>query len=469
MADDDDDTELSVAVTDDISFPWEVATVLASQASSSELHAPLQMSVLVLVPYPSSSSSSTSSSSLSAPHSPLGQQRSRARGEHYRQYTSDELEAAVAQHMKEGGTGAGAAERKDGPSWGTTAALFDVPRTTLQRHVEASISGGCISPPGRRPALSDDDERALAAWIRYQQFVNLPATRHAIYEAARGLAVARGCRQFEGSGGLPSDNWFKGFSRRHGPFRPRSSKHIQNKLPTRPQVVQWCMNLAVLCAVHNIGVDQIWNVDESGLDGRYGSTMKVIVEEGSDGGMIGSVFRDHFTVVAAVCANGNYAPPMWIAKGTAPITPQQTAVMLAGTIPGSGVINTTNGWIDQATWTVWLQFWLAHLERKPSAERPVLLVLDSHSSRFTWQAMQFAIDHHVMIYALLPNTTAFAQPLDVLIFGSFKAKLHAAIGQHRAQQGAINRMTMIGVADRPLREAFDIELIRAAFRQVGYK
>jgi len=83
--------------------------------------------------------------------------------------------------------------------------------------------------------------------------------------------------------------------------------------------------------------------------------------------------------------------------------------------------------------------------------------------------MQFAIDHHVMIYALLPNTTAFAQPLDVLIFGSFKAKLHAAIGQHRAQQGAINRMTMIGVADRPLREAFDIELIRAAFRQVGYK
>jgi len=117
MADDDDDTELSVAVTDDISFPWEVATVLASQASSSELHAQLQMSVLVLVPYPSSSSSSTSSSSLSAPHSPLGQQRSRARGEHYRQYTSDELEAAVAQHMKEGGTGAGAAERKDGPSW----------------------------------------------------------------------------------------------------------------------------------------------------------------------------------------------------------------------------------------------------------------------------------------------------------------------------------------------------------------
>ena len=151
MADDDDDAELSVAVTDDINFPWEVATVLASQASSSELHAPSQTSVLVLSS--SCSTSSTSSSSSSAPRSPLGQQRSRARGEHYRQYTSDELEAAVAHHMKECGTGAGAAERKDGPSWGTTAALFDVPRTTLQRHVEASISGGCISPPGRRPAL----------------------------------------------------------------------------------------------------------------------------------------------------------------------------------------------------------------------------------------------------------------------------------------------------------------------------
>ena len=50
-------------------------------------------------------------------------------------------------------------------------------------------------------------------------------------------------------------------------------------------------------AEYNIGVDAIRNVDESGLDGRCGTMMNVIVEEGADGSMIGAAFRDHFTVV----------------------------------------------------------------------------------------------------------------------------------------------------------------------------
>jgi DDE superfamily endonuclease len=159
------------------------------------------------------------------------------------------------------------------------------------------------------------------------------------------------------------------------------------------------------------------------LDGRYGKITTVIVEEGAEGNMIGTPFRDHFTVVGAICANGQHAPPMWIAKGKAPIAPDAAVAMLAGTIPGSGLVNTVKGWIDHSTWTIWLQFWLAHLRVRPTAERPVLLILDSHSSRFTWQAIQYAMDQHVLIYALLPKTTAFAKPLDVLIFGSFKVRV----------------------------------------------
>jgi len=348
------------------------------------------------------------------------------------------MQAAVQFHIANGGTGTvtATAECKDGPrpSWGSTASLFDIPRSTLQRHVAAAVNGGgggggggsgVVAAAGRKPVLSLADEQAVAAWIRYQQFVNLPATRASgsIYEAVRALAVARGERQFHGVDGMPSDRWFAGFSRRHGPFRPHRVKYLEIGLPTRSQVVQWVMNLAMLCAEYNIGEDSIWNVDESGLDGRYGRIMNVIVEEGAEGSMISTVFRDHFTVVAAICANGQYAPPMWIAQGKAPITPEQAKVMLAGTIEGSAVVNTVNGWIDHATWTQWLQFWIGNLSVKPTAERPVLLILDSHSSRFTWQALQFAMDRHVIIYTLLPKTTAFAQPLDVLIFGAFKVML----------------------------------------------
>ena len=52
--------------------------------------------------------------------------------------------------------------------------------------------------------------------------------------------------------------------------------------------------------------------------------------------------------------------------------------------------------------------------------RPLLLLVDGHSSHFDPNSIRFARDHSVIIFSLPPHTTQEAQPLDVSFFGPLK-------------------------------------------------
>ena len=52
--------------------------------------------------------------------------------------------------------------------------------------------------------------------------------------------------------------------------------------------------------------------------------------------------------------------------------------------------------------------------------RPVLLLLDGHSSHFTPEAIKVAAENEIVLFCLPPNATHIAQPLDVSFFGPLK-------------------------------------------------
>lgn len=108
-------------------------------------------------------------------------------------------------------------------------------------------------------------------------------------------------------------------------------------------------------------MDRIWNVDETGIDGRYGKDARIVHVHGEEPCLVGPTWRGHFTCVVCVCANGKCIPPMFIAQGGGPISDEHVRTMTRGCIPGTGVMNTTSGWIDNQTWSVWLQFFIAHV------------------------------------------------------------------------------------------------------------
>ena len=54
------------------------------------------------------------------------------------------------------------------------------------------------------------------------------------------------------------------------------------------------------------------------------------------------------------------------------------------------------------------------------AGRPVLLMLDGHSSHYQPDLVRFAKEHEIILFCLPPHTTHESQPLDTTVFGPLK-------------------------------------------------
>ena len=86
-------------------------------------------------------------------------------------------------------------------------------------------------------------------------------------------------------------------------------------------------------------------------------------------------------------------------------------------VPGSRYAVSDKGWIDQKLFYSWLK---DHFLPSAASHRPLLLLLDGHSSHFEPQSIEFAKEHDIVIFCLPPHTTHECQPLDVGLFGPLK-------------------------------------------------
>jgi hypothetical protein len=62
--------------------------------------------------------------------------------------------------------------------------------------------------------------------------------------------------------------------------------------------------------------------------------------------------------------------------------------------------------------SVFIPWFYRNLKVIPTKDKPCILFLDNHSSRFLPATLRFAQERFLHIWSLLPNSTAFAQPLD---------------------------------------------------------
>ena len=76
-----------------------------------------------------------------------------------------------------------------------------------------------------------------------------------------------------------------------------------------------------------------------------------------------------------------------------------------------------DGWMDQELFDKWF---CNHFLRYALCVRPILLLLDGHSSHYCPDTIRLAAQGKVIIFALPPNTTHLTQPLDKGCFGPLK-------------------------------------------------
>ena len=75
-----------------------------------------------------------------------------------------------------------------------------------------------------------------------------------------------------------------------------------------------------------------------------------------------------------------------------------------------------NGWMDQELFAEWF---LHHFLEHAVSSRPLMLLLDGHSSHYTLELVKLAAAQDV-IFCLPPHTTADSQPLDTSCFKPLK-------------------------------------------------
>ena len=122
--------------------------------------------------------------------------------------------------------------------------------------------------------------------------------------------------------------------------------------------------------------------------------------------------KTHITVVACCSAGGRALPPMVIFDRLN-LKPQWTM----GEVPGTVYGLSPKGWIDSELFN--LRFNHVFL---PYAEplRPLLLIVDGHSTHYTPNVIRKAAEEEVIIFCLPPHTTHRTQPLDKGPFGPLK-------------------------------------------------
>lgn len=91
--------------------------------------------------------------------------------------------------------------------------------------------------------------------------------------------------------------------------------------------------------------------------------------------------------------------------------------MTVGEVPGTFYGLSESGWMDSELFEEWFKH---HFLRYAPPIRPLILLLDGHSSHYQPNFIRTALAEKVIIFCLPPHSTHILQPLDNGVFGSLK-------------------------------------------------
>ena len=157
----------------------------------------------------------------------------------------------------------------------------------------------------------------------------------------------------------------------------------------------------------------IYNCDETGMP-LGALNRKVVARVGSKNpSCITTNSKTQFTVLACVSTAGLTLPPFVIFQRKT-----MNYELTIGEVPGTLYGLSDKGWITQKLFLHWFHnHFLAYI---PAKKRPVLLLMDGHSSHYCPAMIRMAAKEKVILFILPLHTTHLSQPLDRSCFGPLK-------------------------------------------------
>lgn len=283
---------------------------------------------------------------------------------------------------------------------------------------------------GRPAILTKGQEEQVEQYAKKMMERNLPLTRRIlVHYANRVLRFRTGGHYLSG---IPvvTESWVRSFLKRHPDLTLRTTEPLSKERFRQTTVEALEPHLKIYKAVlTKYGlIDEprrTWNVDETSMRlGTIAGRVKVIVMRG-----VRRVFcrksgdSRHVSLVFAVNAAGDISPSTFILPTATVPKPFWDAIDALGEDEWAAVTE-KKGFITERSFYGWLKLFVQFLDehvRAGKLDEEHLLVMDQASAHCSLRIMEYAEDHHVLLYALPSHTTHLTQPVDVGLFGPLKA------------------------------------------------
>ena len=345
-----------------------------------------------------------------------------------------------------------------GMSISKAAKIHGVPRTTLSDHKNGYVLPGAKS--GRPTLLTSSEEQDIVDFLLHSASIGYARTRRDVLLMVERMLSNRGTPR-ELSGG-----WWNRFVCRHreiGLRTPATLSISRARASSRETIDNYFNVLEEILKEAGLtdSPSLIFNMDETGfpLDPR---PIKTIHKRGERNPYsVSSGSKSQVTVVACVSASGQSIPPFIVWKRKT-----MTLELAFGELPGSRYGFSENGWMQSNLFNSW--FRKQFISHAP-ASRPLILLLDGHSSHLNPDTIKFAAEKGVILFALPPNTTHLTQPLDKGVFGPFKSHwkrvCHDFQISHPGQ--VVNEYNFVSLLSKAWLESMTTANIIAGFQTTG--
>lgn len=295
------------------------------------------------------------------------------------------------------------------------AASHGVSHATLYARLHGRQSGfknGRRICPSKQ-ALTPAQEDSMIKWMNQLYRWGFPARLDMLRSMAEKLADR-----------VLGVNWVTKFLRRHkDTIQTRYSRQLDNnraRAADPKQLIEFYQLWQTILHDKRITIDNIYNMDETGVLIGYAAGSKIIVPTGKHQRFVtqdGN--RESITVIECIGTTTNKViPPMLIFTGKGHLAGWHRDTQAPG---NWHMAISPNGWTDSDLGRQWLER-VFEPNTRPTTSRSKhrLLLLDGHSSHITIDFIQYCIDHEITALCLPAHSSHLVQPLDVGIFSTYQ-------------------------------------------------